>query len=76
MTDSRRTASFNAAPEPSVERDDLHATGQRRGAAVPAAPRRLHSEDLFGEAVEVLIEHQSQIYRLRRTALGKLILTK
>jgi hemin uptake protein HemP len=46
-------------------------------AAGPAAPRRIASQELFaGDAVEVEIEHQQQIYRLRRTALGKLILTK
>jgi len=26
--------------------------------------------------VEIEIEHQQQVYRLRRTSLGKLILTK
>jgi hemin uptake protein HemP len=36
----------------------------------------ISSVELFGEAVEVLIEHHSQLYRLRRTSLGKLILTK
>lgn len=52
--------------------------------AAPAAPSRArpvpprwHSEQLFtGGAVEVEIEHQQQVYRLRRTSLGKLILTK
>ncbi len=40
-------------------------------------PRRIASEELFaGGAVEVEILHQQQVYRLRRTALGKLILTK
>jgi hemin uptake protein HemP len=34
------------------------------------------SADLFGDGVEVLIEHDLQTYRLRRTSLGKLILTK
>lgn len=47
-------------------------------AARPAAkaPPRFTSAQLFGSAQEVLIEHASQTYRLRRTALGKLILTK
>lgn len=39
-------------------------------------PPRLQSADLFGAAREVLIEHESQLYRLRQTSLGKLILTK
>lgn len=49
-------------------------------AAPPVAPvalRRLRSEQIFpADAVEIEIEHQQQIYRLRRTSLGKLILTK
>jgi hemin uptake protein HemP len=42
----------------------------------PTAPRRLDSNSLFAGAVEIEIEHQDQIYRLRKTSLGKLILTK
>jgi hemin uptake protein HemP len=47
-------------------------------AATPpqASPRRLSSRELLGGRAEVEIEHDAQIYRLRRTALGKLILTK
>lgn len=40
------------------------------------ARRRISSRDLLAGALEVEIEHQSQVYRLRQTALGKLILTK
>ena len=43
-------------------------------AATPV--RRIHSRELLGAAAEIEIEHAGQIYRLRRTALGKLILTK
>ena len=39
-------------------------------------PRRLRSVDLLQGADEVLIEHDGACYRLRRTALGRLILTK
>ncbi len=39
-----------------------------------AAPIR--SEKLLGSAREVQIEHRGVIYRLKQTALGKLILTK
>ena len=49
------------------------------GPAAPAPadePRRVTSEELLRGAEEVLIEHQSSTYRLRRTAQGKLILTK
>ncbi|MCW5609319.1 MAG: hemin uptake protein HemP [Rubrivivax sp.] len=42
----------------------------------PLAPPRLRSPDLFGNAVEIEIEHDAQVYRLRKTSLGKLILTK
>jgi len=41
----------------------------------PIAPR-LSSEHLFSGRREIEIEHAGQIYRLRMTALGKLILTK
>jgi hemin uptake protein HemP len=34
------------------------------------------SEQLFAGAAEVQIEHHGALYRLRRTSLGKLILTK
>jgi hemin uptake protein HemP len=35
-----------------------------------------HSEQLLGSHVEVLIVHQNEVYRLRRTRQGKLILYK
>lgn len=40
------------------------------------AVRTVTSEQLFGPAREVRIEHQGERYRLRLTRLGKLILTK
>jgi hemin uptake protein HemP len=40
------------------------------------AQRRLDSRELLGSAQEVEIEHAGSVYRLRQTALGKLILTK
>ena len=49
---------------------------------VTAAPthrpqvRSITSEQLFAEFPEVQIAHGDAVYRLRRTALGKLILTK
>lgn len=42
----------------------------------PGARRPLRSSALFGGANEVEIEHQGELYRLRRTSKGKLILTK
>ena len=45
--------------------------------ALPASPlRRIDSKSLLGTAQEIEINHLGQIYRLRRTMLGKLILTK
>ena len=37
---------------------------------------RVTSEPLFAGAAEVQIEHFGAVYRLKQTALGKLILTK
>jgi hemin uptake protein HemP len=37
---------------------------------------RYSAEKLFGDSPEILIENGSATYRLRRTSLGKLILTK
>ena len=41
-----------------------------------AAPRHLESEALFGSDDVVFIRHAGEVYRLQRTRLGKLILTK
>jgi hemin uptake protein HemP len=43
---------------------------------VAADKPRIDSHDLLGGAREVEIIHGSQVYRLRCTSLGKLILTK
>jgi hemin uptake protein HemP len=40
------------------------------------SPQRIDSTRLFGAAAELLIDHHGVVYRLKRTALGKLILTK
>lgn len=49
-------------------------------APVPAqragAPVCIDSAQLFGSATEVQISHRGALYRLKQTALGKLILTK
>ena len=42
----------------------------------PAAPGgEVESEALLGGRQELLIRHEGRLYRLRRTRLGKLILT-
>ena len=38
--------------------------------------RQIRSDELFGSQREVLIEHAGEIYSLRQTSKGKLILTK
>ena len=40
------------------------------------ARKRINSKTLLGDEREIEIEHGGQLYRLRLTALGKLILTK
>jgi hemin uptake protein HemP len=49
-------------------------------AAASAAPgygrKRINSQALLGGERELEIDHGGQLYRLRITALGKLILTK
>ncbi|MBI5718975.1 MAG: hemin uptake protein HemP [Burkholderiales bacterium] len=47
-----------------------------RDADPRASHRRVPSRDLFRGATEVEIVHHEHVYRLRQTALGKLILTK
>jgi hemin uptake protein HemP len=48
----------------------------RSAAAGGGARKRLSSDDLFGDAQEILIDHAGQEYRLRITRQDKLILTK
>jgi len=38
--------------------------------------RRIRSDDLFSGEREVMIEHAGELYSLRQTSKGKLILTK
>jgi hemin uptake protein HemP len=48
-------------------------------AAAPANTsrrRQIRSDELFSGQREVLIEHSGEIYSLRQTSKGKLILTK
>ena len=42
----------------------------------PSPHRILNSRDLLGDQQEVLIQNGEEIYRLRRTRAGKLILYK
>ena len=56
-----------AEPHPELDLDLAHASG-------PVT--QTTSEALFAGAVEIQIDHHGTIYRLKHTALGKLILTK
>jgi hemin uptake protein HemP len=42
----------------------------------PSQRRQIRSDDLFCGQREVLIEHAGELYSLRQTSKGKLILTK
>jgi hemin uptake protein HemP len=42
----------------------------------PRPCKRVNSKQLLADEREIEIEHVGQLYRLRITALGKLILTK
>ena len=63
LDSQRRTPAVAGAPAPP-------------GPTAPSGPQRVRFTDLAGEAVEVEVEHAGQIYRLRRTKAGKLLLTK
>ena len=45
-------------------------------ASQPATTLWVTSAQIFGGALEVQIDHHGTMYRLKQTALGKLILTK
>ncbi|WP_318013838.1 hemin uptake protein HemP [Paucibacter sp. DJ2R-2] len=63
-------------PTPAVSPASPASLAALSSARPGAAPRRLSSETLLADRREVEIEHAGQIYRLRVTSLGKLILTK
>lgn len=48
----------------------------RATAPAAATDRRIDSATLLGPGGELFIDHHQQVYRLRLTSLGKLILTK
>ena len=58
--------------------DDRHqqAAPRASGYAVSPPPALVSSDELFGDAKELHIEHRGSLYRLQKTSLGKLILTK
>lgn len=54
----------------------LPAAGAAARAPVPTGTLQITSEKLFAGALEVQIDHHGALYRLKKTSLGKLILTK
>lgn len=50
--------------------------GDKQGSVVDRPDGCLDSKRIFGDSKEVLIKHGDQVYRLRKTRHGKLILNK
>ncbi|MEO7710814.1 MAG: hemin uptake protein HemP [Caldimonas sp.] len=66
-----------SAPGPGAQRtESIAPAGHPSTQSAPGATRAVNSEQLFSGATELLIDHHGVLYRLRHTALGKLILTK
>lgn len=57
-------------PTPGTPEDD------KKTHLVPERRHPISSADLFAAGDEVVIAHEGELYRLRRTRNGKLILTK
>jgi len=67
-------SSTSAAAKPVAASAPMASPSSKATARGPRAPIR--SDALFGGAREVQISHGGVLYRLKQTALGKLILTK
>ena len=66
--------STSAAANPVAASAPMASPSSKATARGPGAP--IPSDALFGGAREVQISHGGVLYRLKQTALGKLILTK
>ena len=77
MNASRRPtpAACSDATKPQAARPAGTVPPPTTGARTPA-PRSFDSDALFGPDDVVHIRHAGEVYRLQRTRLGKLILTK
>jgi hemin uptake protein HemP len=62
--------------EPPPTRPHDSAAPQGHTTSTAAARESWRSEELLGDRPEVLILHNNEVYRLRRTRQGKLILHK
>ena len=56
--------------------EDKAAADRQSQSSASAGPKVWKSEEIFGNEVEVFIAHEDQLYRLRQTRNGKLILCK
>ena len=66
----------DSRPDPELLHRAPSAAVPVSGASFHAEVRRIPSADLFVSGAVVEIEHDGEIYRLRHTRRGKLILTK
>jgi hemin uptake protein HemP len=64
------------APPPAKPADAVVDAAPGGRAEAAQAVQAIRSDALFRGAAELQIEHRGSLYRLRQTALGKLILTK
>ncbi len=69
-----RFLTHQAKPVEITQDEQFVFTPAHRNAGQPV--RRISSAHLFGNSQEIEIEHGGSCYRLRQTALGKLIMTK
>lgn len=67
--------SSNDSPS-SMPPDQPPAASGLSASSAPQSLRVIPADDLFGEEKEVLIQNGADLYRLRRTRNGKLILCK
>jgi hemin uptake protein HemP len=74
--DDRMNFANNAMPHPEGGADAPPISPAAAAGGAAGNVRRLDSRTLLGRDREVVIEHADQVYRLRLTTLGKLILTK
>lgn len=59
-----------------TEKDHRMRTGSKSAEAGNGTPLTVSSDALLQDRTEILIEHNGECYRLRRTRQDKLILTK
>lgn len=57
-------------------RHESNRTADRRDGTPREAPQVIESTSLFGDRQEIGIRHRGEVYRLRVTRNGKLILNK